>query len=138
VRVFLDTNVLVSAFASRGLCADLFELVLLEHDLILGRNVLRELAKALRQKIKLPAARSDEIVEFITGEAAQVVDDAAPIAAEVGADDALVLGEALAGESNIFVTGDAALSKLDAIEKLEIVSPRRLWEILRSGATGKV
>jgi hypothetical protein len=48
--VFLDTNVLVSAFASRGLCADLFELVLLEHDLVLGRNVLRELSKALRGK----------------------------------------------------------------------------------------
>lgn len=47
MRVFLDTNVLVSAFASRGLCADLFELVLVEHDLVLGRTVLRELNKAL-------------------------------------------------------------------------------------------
>jgi uncharacterized protein len=40
VRVFLDTNVLVSAFATRGLCADLLELVLLEHDLVLGRWVI--------------------------------------------------------------------------------------------------
>jgi hypothetical protein len=38
--VFLDTNVLVSAFASRGLCADLFETVLLEHDFLVGRNVI--------------------------------------------------------------------------------------------------
>ena len=48
MRVFLDTNVLVSAFASRGLCAEVLELVLLDHDLILGRNVLREFEKALR------------------------------------------------------------------------------------------
>jgi uncharacterized protein len=41
LRVFLDTNVLVSAFAARGLCADLFELVLLQHELILSRSVLR-------------------------------------------------------------------------------------------------
>jgi hypothetical protein len=34
LRVFLDTNVLVSAFATRGLCADLLELVLLQHELI--------------------------------------------------------------------------------------------------------
>jgi len=54
VRVFLDTNVLVSAFAARGLCSDLFELVLLDHELILSASVLRELSKALQQKVKLP------------------------------------------------------------------------------------
>jgi hypothetical protein len=32
--VFLDANVLVSAFATRGLSAELLELVLLEHRLI--------------------------------------------------------------------------------------------------------
>ena len=48
MRVYLDTNVLVSAFAARGLCADLLEVVLLEHEFTLGRNVLSELGKALR------------------------------------------------------------------------------------------
>ena len=78
MRVFLDTNVLVSAFASRGLCADLLELVLLDHDLIVGKNVLRELVKALRDKVKLPAARSTEIAEFVSGEAALVVGKVEP------------------------------------------------------------
>lgn len=32
MRVFLDTNVLVSAFATRGLSADVFRLVLAEHE----------------------------------------------------------------------------------------------------------
>ena len=54
MRVFLDTNVLVSAFATRGLSADLFEMVLLEHELVTGKRVLQELQKALRTKIKLP------------------------------------------------------------------------------------
>jgi hypothetical protein len=44
----LDTNVLVSASASRGICADILEVVLLDHDLVVGRNMLRELDKALR------------------------------------------------------------------------------------------
>jgi putative PIN family toxin of toxin-antitoxin system len=138
VRVFLDTNVLVSAFASRGLCAELFELVLLEHELIAGQNVLRELAKALRQKIKLPTARTEEIVDFVAGEAAQTVDEVAAItAAKVDADDALVLGEALAGQAAIFVTGDAALLKIAVVESLQIVSPRQFWEVLRSGKGSK-
>jgi putative PIN family toxin of toxin-antitoxin system len=132
VRVFLDTNVLVSAFASRGLCADLLELVLLEHDLILGQNVLRELDKALREKVRLPAADAVEIAEFISGEATQVVDKAEPANASADANDARVLGEALAGQAELFVTGDAALLKLAAVAALKIVSPRQFWEALHA------
>ena len=133
MRVFLDANVLVSPFASRGLCADLLEVVLLEHDLVLGRDVLREVSRALREKLELPAARAAEIVEFISGEAVQVVVESEPSDARVDADDALVLGEAIAARADIFVTGDAALLKLGAIGKLEIVRPRRFWETLHSG-----
>jgi hypothetical protein len=61
VRIFFDTNVLVSAFATRGLCADLFCHVLLEHELIVGEVVLVELRRALRDRIKLPRALLDEI-----------------------------------------------------------------------------
>jgi putative PIN family toxin of toxin-antitoxin system len=132
VRVFLDTNVLVSAFASRGLCAEVLELVLLDHDLVVGRNVLRELDKVLREKVKLPAVRSSEIIDFIANEAIQVVDKAAPANANVDSADALVLGEALAAGAQLFVTGDAALLRLTAVDALEIVSPRRFWEILRT------
>jgi len=133
LRVFLDTNVLVSAFASRGLCADVFELVLLEHDLIVGRNVLRELDKALRQKIRLPALSAAELVDFVTNEATLVVDGAGPAPVKADAADSRVLGEALAGQAESFVTGDAALLRLANIGALEIVSPRRFWDALRAG-----
>ena len=133
MRVFLDTNVLVSAFASRGLCAEVLELVLLDHDLILGRNVLRELDKALREKVKLPVVRSIEIIEFVSSEATQIVDKAEPANVNVDAADALVLGEALTSRADLFVTGDAALLRLAALGALKIVSPRRFWEVLRAG-----
>ena len=132
MRVFLDTNVLVSAFASRGLCADLLELVLLEHDLIAGQSVLRKFTKALREKVKLPAARSAEIVDFVSGEATQVIGTAEPADAKVDPDDARVLGEALAGHAELFVTGDTALLKLAIINGLRIVSPRQFWETLHA------
>jgi len=132
VRVFLDANVLVSAFASRGLCADLLEVVLLEQELVLGRIVLREVNKALREKLKLPARRTAEIVEFLSGEAIQLVDVSEPINAKVDADDALVLGEAIAAQADVFVTGDAAILKLGAIGPLEIVTPRQFWEKFQS------
>lgn len=131
MRVFLDTNVLVSAFASRGICADLLELILLEHDLVVGQTVLHELRRALRDRIRLPAARSAEIVEFVSDEAVVVVEGSRPADAKVDAADALVLGEARSGRAEWFVTGDAALLKLGSPEGLEIVSPRQFWEALR-------
>jgi putative PIN family toxin of toxin-antitoxin system len=132
VRVFLDTNVLVSAFASRGICADILEVILLDHDLIVGRAVLRELAKALGEKLKLPVARSGEILGFVSGEAAQVIERAEPIDADVDADDALVLGEARLGQAQCFVTGDAALLRLGSVEAMHIVSPRQFWDQLQT------
>ncbi|HJX65545.1 MAG TPA: hypothetical protein VJ860_16520 [Polyangia bacterium] len=65
MRIFLDTNVLVSAFATRGLCADLFSHVLLEHELVVGEVVLIELRRALRDSIKLPRALIDEIDDLL-------------------------------------------------------------------------
>jgi len=109
VRVFVDTNVLVSAFASRGLCAEVLELVLLDHDWILGRNVVRELDEALRERLKLPFRHPAEIVDFILGEVAQLIDKADAASVNVDAADALVLGEALAARGELFVTGDTAL-----------------------------
>lgn len=132
MRVFLDTNVLVSAFASRGLCADLLELVLAEHDLLVGRSVLRELAKALREKVRLPAPRIAEIVALVSEEAVEVVTRHESVEASIDADDALVLGEAIAGEAQAFVTGDRALLELGSVGPLPIRSPREFWESLRS------
>ena len=132
MRIFLDTNVLVSAFATRGLCAEVLELVLLDHELITGRNVLRELEKALRKKVKLSVARSTEIIDFVSSEATQIVDKAEPAQLDIDAADALVVGEALAGRAELFVTGDAALLGLAVAEPLKVLSPRQFWETLRT------
>lgn len=132
MRIFLDTNVLVSAFASRGLCADLFELVLLEHDLVLGEHVINELGRALRRKLKLPGSIAEEMVAFVSGEASQVVTGSRPLDAKVDRGDARVLGEALSTRADVIVTGDAALLKLGAVQGTKIVSPRGLWEMLRT------
>lgn len=132
MRLFLDTNVLVSAFATRGLSADLFELVLVEHELLTGRRVLQELERVLRIKLKLAPARCKEIADFLRNEAAAVMDEIAPTDARVDEDDRRVLGEALAANADLFVTGDAALIALGTVGGMRIVTPRQLWELLRS------
>ena len=133
MRVYLDTNVLVSAFAARGLCADLFEVVLLEHELVAGGAVLAELRRTLRTKLKLPVARCNDIVEYLQDAAAIHVGPSAPVLARVDADDAAILGEALAGHAEIFVTGDTAVQRLRELERMKIISPRQFWTLLHSG-----
>jgi predicted nucleic acid-binding protein len=55
LRIFLDTNVLVSAFGTRGLCADVVRHVVAQHEFETGEVVLAELRRVLRSKIGLPA-----------------------------------------------------------------------------------
>lgn len=131
MRVFLDTNVLVSAFAARGLCVDLFELVLVDHELVTGEQVLRELDRALRRKLKLPPVRTREILEFVAGQAIETAAGSKAANASVDPPDALVLGEALAARADVFVTGDAALVKLARLKGMSILNPRQFWETLR-------
>jgi len=132
LRVFLDTNVLVSAFAARGLCAELFELVLLELDLILGRSVLKELSKALQQKLKLPARDMAAIITFLEDEASQLVESSDPVDVAIDRDDAIVLGDAVVGDAEVFVTGDGRILGLGRHGELRIVSPRGFWELLQA------
>ncbi|MDH3208571.1 MAG: putative toxin-antitoxin system toxin component, PIN family [Gemmatimonadota bacterium] len=131
MRVFLDTNVLVSAFGTRGICTDVLHVVLAEHQLVLGETVLEELGRKLGEKFRLPDEAIHEAQALLRREAA-VISTASPIAIELrDPDDVQVLGEAVAGLSDILVTGDRDF--LDVTDRLpiETVSPRGFWEKLQ-------
>lgn len=133
MRVFLDTNVLVSAFATRGLCADLLQVVLSEQNLVLGETVLSELSDVLRRKMGVPSEVIDETEAFLRREAViapEAVDPGLELRDE---DDVTVLGEAMAGGADVLVTGDRDLLDVASESTLRILSPRGFWELLRSG-----
>jgi uncharacterized protein len=131
VRVFFDTNVLVAAFATRGLCADLFAHVLLEHELVVGEVVLRELRSKLKSKLKLPGTTIDEI-DALLRESPVVPRPASHLRLGISdGDDEWVVASAVAAGADVLVTGDAAVLKVAARAPSRIVSPRGLWEVLR-------
>jgi predicted nucleic acid-binding protein len=51
VRVFLDTNVWVAAFAARGLCEVLLEECLARHEVLTSALVWKELNATLTRKL---------------------------------------------------------------------------------------
>jgi len=133
VRVFLDTNVLASALATRGLCAELFESVLAEHELIVSQDLLIELDRILALKFRIPAAVADGFMTLIAEMAAALaVPDHIPQGIP-DPDDAPLIAAALAGGAACFVTGDKALLGLEQVHGMAILSPRQFWEQTRIG-----
>lgn len=131
MRVCFDTNVLVSAFATRGLCVDVLQLVLAEHELVVGERVLTELRRVLKRKMRAPDETIRDIEGFLRRQA-QVVERASRPAIEVrDADDAHVLGEAIAGAVEVLVTGDQDLLDVGTGLPFRVLTPRGFWNYLR-------
>jgi uncharacterized protein len=131
LRVFLDTNVLVSALTTRGICADVVTVVLSEHELLVGETVFEELRRVLSKKMEMPAATIDEAEAFLRQEATTTSVVSVPELPMLrDPDDRRVVAEAVASSADVLVSGDHNL--LDVAEKLplDVVSPRGFWEKL--------
>lgn len=133
MRVCLDTNVLVAAFATRGLCADVLRTVLAEHDLVVGEVMLAELRRTLAVKFKVPASRIDA-VEAVLRAVPVIPKPAKPSPVVIrDAADRRILATAVAGTADVLVTGDRDLLAVVAEAPMPILSPRDFWELLRTG-----
>ena len=122
---------LVSAFTTRGICADILAVVLAEHQLVLGEKVLGELSRVLEQKMRMPKDSVVEAQAFLRQEAAVISHGADVVAVIRDPDDAEVLAEAVAGLADVLVTGDRDLLDVAGTLPLEVLSPRGFWEKLQ-------
>ncbi len=130
MRVFLDTNVLVSALATRGLCAELYERLLMEHEVVIGEPVVAEVLDVMRRKFHASnslLAKVEAELRLLEIVPAQPVAPRLPIKDR---EDPWIIACALAGKADCFVTGDAELLGLGKVKTLSIFSPRACWEKL--------
>ena len=130
--MFLDTNVLVSALATRGLCADLYERLITEHEVVIGEPVVLEVLDILQRKFKAGAAllvKVEAELRLLEVIAAQT---SAPKLAINDKEDPWIIACALQANVNFFVTGDGELLSLEKVDNLPIISPRTCWSILAS------
>ena len=131
MRVFLDTNVLVSALTTRGLSADVFALILAEHELITGEVNLVELRRVLRQRMRVPARQVQETERFLRQHTI-IPRPARAFETELrDPDDKWVLASAVAGGADVLVSGDRDLLDLGNAAPLPILDPRGFWESVR-------
>lgn len=133
-RVCLDSNVLVAAFASRGLCADVLRLTLSDYHLVVPEVVAEEVRRVLAKKFKLtPAALSSAEAVLERCEIVPKGSEPSPVSVR-DPDDELVLAGALAGGAQILISGDADLLSVAAQSPIPILSPRAFMTLTRGGA----
>lgn len=132
MRVFFDTNVLVSAYMARGLCADLLRHVLAEHELLTGEVNLAELRRVLGDRFHAPAALV-AAVEAELRDNTIIPKPLQPSALPIrDPDDRWVLASAIDGQADMLVTGDKDLLTVADTAPLPIVDPRGCWDRLRA------
>lgn len=128
-RIVLDTNVVIAAFAARGLCESVFELCLEKHEMVISDFLLEELREKLIKKIKLPHDTIEDIIELYSKHSQKVIP--ANIEKEICRDpeDVPVVGTCLSGGAEYLISGDKDLLVLKKFGNIKILTPREFYEL---------
>lgn len=131
MRIVLDTNVIVAAFAARGLCAEVFEVCVTGHTLVISEHILSEVNSALLKKIKLQKSIPTDVINYLRDIGEIVEPD--PIDSSVcrDKDDLIVIGAAIRGKATVLVTGDADILSLRNYQGVDFITPREFWNRMR-------
>jgi len=134
MKIVLDANVIVAAFASHGLCESIVELCLYSHEILLCDELLEETLRNLHQKIKLPSSIVEDIGKLLREHSNMM--SPVPLAADLcrDPDDVKILGLAVSANADCIVTGDKDLLILAEFQGIPILTPRSFSDILH--ATG--
>ena len=135
MKVFLDTNVLASAAATRGLCADVLREVFGSHELFISEQVLIELRRVLRLKFGVSQELIDDFIELLERDSTPAQPSQLPEIELRDRDNLTILGAISAG-AEVLVTGDQELLDLKRISNLKVLSPRQFWEKLKAQQKG--
>ena len=128
MRVVLDANVLIAAYAARGLCESILELCIANDDIFLTTAILADVRDKLVRRIKLPAEKAGEIVSFLKNNAELVVPAEVPPTLCRDPDDHDILGAAKTAIADFIITGDDDLLVIGEFAGTKILKPRQYWE----------
>lgn len=131
MRIVLDSNVIIAAFASRGLCSEVFEVCLSGHNIVISEHILSEVKTNLIKKIRLPESIVKDIVGYLRDETEKVKPLELDESLCRDENDNIIIGTALSGDAECIVTGDEDLLILKTYRGIDIVTPREFWSRLK-------
>ena len=126
MKAVLDTNVLIAAFLTEGICAKLLiRARRRDFDMILCDGILQEFKRVLRKKFAASPHEMSEALIILSAAAQNILgqtDSIAPICRDP--DDNLILACARDAVADHIVTGDEDLLVLKSYEGISILNPR--------------
>lgn len=131
MNLIFDTNVLVAAFSTHGICSSLFEYALENCTIVISDHILNELHNVLTDKFKVPEKIASDITEYLNESC--LISGYQIFADQVSRDikDDPVLGIIDNIDIDYLITGDNDLLILKMYKNVPIISPREMWNIFR-------
>ena len=132
MKIVLDSNIIVAAYAGRGLCNSLFELCLDQHSILISDFILNEVKRTLHNKFKMPLPNVQIIIDYlkefcILSTYNKITDN---ICRDKNDNDIISL--AVSNNADYLITGDNDLLVLKKYNKIKIISPRDFWVLSKS------
>jgi putative PIN family toxin of toxin-antitoxin system len=128
MKIFLDTNVIISAFITHGYAAELVEYCLNHHKIYTSDFIMEEVKENLKNNFGYNEIEVNEVISFIKSNFINVGKYKKlnkTVSRDV--DDDNVLAAALSEKVDCIVTGDKDLLIIEKYKKIKIISPRDFW-----------
>jgi putative PIN family toxin of toxin-antitoxin system len=126
VRAVFDTNVLIAAFLTEGLCSGLLIRARKQaFNLVLCDDIIREFEGILSKKFKLTSTDISEILSIVSEAASEILHKLGPIP-NICRDpnDDMIISCAIDATADYIVTGDEDLLILKRYKDIVIINPR--------------
>ncbi len=127
MKLVLDTNVLIAAFITHGVCNELLEYCAINHEIILSAFILDEVREKLVRKFDFSSREAEEVIRLLKSRAVLVTPRKLEEPACRDPDDDKILGTAIAGDCECIVTGDKDLLVLRRVRGIRVVNPSDFW-----------
>jgi len=123
MKIFFDTNVLISAFITNGVCSVLFNYCLEKHIIYTSEFVLDELEEKLVCKFKLPENKIHRVLQHLNDNTVVLKNVIVKHHVLRDKDDDNIIAAAVEGKVDCIVTGDKDLLCLKNISYIALISP---------------
>lgn len=128
MRILLDSNVLIAAQITDGVCRRLLQYCHDHHTLIISQFIIDEVEAKLVGKFKYSSDLVDDFKEFIRSNFVVVRPVVYSEGISLDPDDDSVLGTAEAGNCDFILTGDRDLLDLKEFRGIGILNPRQFLD----------
>lgn len=127
MKFVLDTNVLIAAFITSGICHEILEHIIRNHKLVLSDFIVNEFKAKLLSKFRYTEKEIDEALNLLLTRAEMV--KVSPLQTRISPDpdDDNILATAASGKCDCIISGDKDLVHLSQFQDIRIIRPSEFW-----------